>query len=135
MGTVPTGTLARASMEANSLMMRHGYNAMQLGELTELVLSGGGSNNTLWPQIIADVFGVPVKKPQDAHEAATRGAAYLALFMVEQSEGGTRSLADLLAEKVELADTIEPNLEHTAAYEKILIRFEKAVGVLAPLDT
>jgi xylulokinase len=133
-GQLNAGTLTRASMEANSLMMRYGYNSMQLGELKELVLSGGGSNNKLWPQIIADVFGVPVKKPQDAHEAATRGAAYLALFMVEQTEGGTRSLADLLAERVQLADTIEPNLEHTAAYQEILTRFEKAVETLSPLS-
>ena len=132
-GQLNAGTLARASMEANSLMMRHGYNGMQLGDLNELVLSGGGSNNKLWPQIIADVFGVPVKKPQDAHEAATRGAAYLALHMIERSEGSSRSLADLLVERVQLADTIEPNPENTAAYQEILGRFETAVETLAPL--
>ncbi|MCG8584195.1 MAG: hypothetical protein MI757_05735 [Pirellulales bacterium] len=134
-GQLNAGTLARASMEANSLMMRYGYDGMQLGELSELVLSGGGSNNKLWPQIIADVFGVPVKKPQDAHEAATRGAAYLALHMVEKSEGDSRSLADLLKERVKLADTIQPNLDNTKIYEDVLPRFRAAVDTLAPLNS
>ena len=79
------------------------------------------------------MFGVPVKKPQDAHEAATRGAAYLALYMVERSEGGSRSLAELLAQRVELADTIEPNLENTQTYRDVLERFETAVQTLKPL--
>jgi len=127
------GVLARASMEATSLVMRHGYNRMRLNGLSELVLSGGGSQNKLWPQIVADVFGVPVRKPQDAHEAATRGAAYLALFMLQQQAGVEESLDAMLARLVDLSDPVEPKQENTAVYEDMLPAMERALEQITPL--
>lgn len=132
-GQLNAGVLARASLEAGSLIMRFGYNRMKLGGLREIVLSGGGSNNTLWPQIIADVFQVPVRKPQDAHEAATRGAAYLALFMVRKQAGDTGTLAELLAQVVQLGDPIDPIPEHAKPYEEMLESFEQTLDQLTPL--
>ena len=70
--SLKAGVLARASLEATSLTLKVGFSEMGLKELDQIVVSGGGSGNTLWPQIIADVFGVPVAKPQNADEAATR---------------------------------------------------------------
>lgn len=127
------GVLARASLEATSMTLRVGFSEMGLKSLDQIVVSGGGSRNTLWPQIIADVFGVPVAKPQNADEAATRGAAYLALLMARREAGDKIELAELLAQYVELTDRVEPNAEHTKLYKKLLPKFAKSLGRLTPL--
>ncbi|HLQ43253.1 MAG TPA: FGGY-family carbohydrate kinase [Planctomycetaceae bacterium] len=127
------GVLARASLEATSLTLRVGFAEMGLKSLDQIVVSGGGSRNTLWPRIIADVFGVPVAKPQNADEAATRGAAYLAWFMVRREAGEPITLSDLLQHHVELTDRVEPTAEHVKLYKKLLPQFEKALGRLTPL--
>ena len=130
------GVLTRASMEATSLVMRYGYDQMKrcgLRPVERLVLSGGGSQNTLWPQIIADVFGVPVVKPQDAHEAATRGAAYLALFMVQQQAGNGQTLAELVAERVQTSSPIQPRAEVSAVYDQMLPAMLRAREQVSPL--
>jgi sugar (pentulose or hexulose) kinase len=127
------GVLARASLEATSLTLRVGFAEMGLKELDLIVVSGGGSRNTLWPQIIADVFGVPVAKPQNADEAATRGAAYLALLMARREAGEQITLSDLLSRYVELTDRVEPVAEHTKLYKKLLPKFQKSLDRLVPL--
>ena len=127
------GVLARASLEATSLMLRVGFSEMGLKSLDQIVVSGGGSINTLWLQIIADVFGVSVSKPQNADEAATRGAAYLALLMARREAGDKIELAELLSPYVELTDRVEPNAEHTKLYKKLLPKFAKSLGRLTPL--
>jgi sugar (pentulose or hexulose) kinase len=127
------GVLARASLEATSLTLRVGFAEMGLKELDLIVVSGGGSRNTLWPQIIADVFGVPVAKPQNADEAATRGAAYLALLMARREAGEQITLSDLLSQYVELTDRVEPVAEHTKLYKKLLPKFQKSLDRLVPL--
>lgn len=127
------GVLARASLEATSLTLRVGFKEMGLDKLEQIVVSGGGSRNALWPKIIADVFGVPVSKPQNADEAATRGAAYLAWYMVRRDAGDDVTLPELLQQHVELTDRVEPNLDHTKFYKKLLPQFEKALSRLTPL--
>lgn len=127
------GVLARTSLEATSLTLRVGFAEMGLKGLDQIVVSGGGSRNTLWPQIIADVFGVPVAKPQNADEAATRGAAYLALLMARREAGDKVELGELLAQYVELTDRVEPNPEHTKLYKKLLPKFETSLSRLTAL--
>ncbi len=127
------GVFARASLEATGLTLRVGFGEMGLKSLDQIVVSGGGSRNSLWPKIIADVFGVPVAKPQNADEAATRGAAYLAWFMCRREGGEPLALDDFLPQYVQLTDRVEPTAEHTKLYKKLLPQFEKALDRLTPL--
>lgn len=46
------------------------------GEYTSVLVSGGGSNVLAWPQIIADVMGLPVQR-LDAPDSSAAGAAVL----------------------------------------------------------
>ena len=115
------------------MTLRVGFKEMGLNGLDQIVVSGGGSRNALWPQIIADVFGVPVMKPQNADEAATRGAAYLAWLMVRQAAGEPITLSDLLQQHVELTDRVEPQADNTKLYKKLLPQFQKALSRLTPL--
>jgi len=135
-GDLNAGVLARSSMEASSLMMRYGFecmNAEGLAEVSQLVLSGGGSKNTLWPQIVADIFKLPVVMPQDADEAATRGAAYLALHMLEQQTPHARSLEALLEERVTLSNAILPQPAYFDVYDEMLSVLIDTTTRLAPL--
>ena len=70
---------------------------------------------------------------ENADEAATRGAAYLALLMVRHEAGDKIELAELLSQVVELTDRVEPNAEHTKLYKKLLPKFEKSLDRLTAL--
>ncbi len=74
------GHVYRSILEAIALTMKFHVDAMsvELGvTLTELVVSGGGSNSALFMQIFADVFGIPATRSVDAGGAAL-GAAMCA---------------------------------------------------------
>ncbi len=71
--------LARAVMEGIAYELRWALEEMHAAgiRVNELKMVGGGAKSPLWPQIVADVTGVPVALPQVA-EAASWGAAVLA---------------------------------------------------------
>lgn len=74
------GHMYRSILEAIALTMRHHVDAMcgELGvELTEIVVSGGGSNSPLFMQIFADAFGIPAFRTVGAG-GASLGAAMCA---------------------------------------------------------
>jgi sugar (pentulose or hexulose) kinase len=74
------GHVYRSILEAIALTMKHHVDAMtvELGiDLTEIVVSGGGSHSPLFMQIFADVFGIPASRSVDGGGAAL-GAAMCA---------------------------------------------------------
>ena len=73
------GDMVRAVMEGVAYIFRHHIeNHERLsGPCRELRIFGGGSNSPIWLQIIADVTGKRVVRPQ-THETACLGAAILA---------------------------------------------------------
>ena len=127
------GVLVRASLEATCLTLLQGFREMGLSPLQQIVVSGGGSQNALWPQLIADVFQVPVVKPQNAEEAATRGAAYLAWFMVRRQAGDETPFADFLRGLVHYDEPFQPDPVRSTAYQQLLPRFEQAFQQISPL--
>jgi sugar (pentulose or hexulose) kinase len=77
------GELAR---RARAIEEAAAYSARRSAELLvgllgvafgEAVLTGGAARSTLWPQILADVLGLPVRMPGGS-ESAAAGAAALA---------------------------------------------------------
>ncbi len=74
------GHVYRSILEAIALTMKHHVDAMcdELGiVLTEIVVSGGGSNSPLFMQIFADVFGIESSRSIDGG-GASLGAAMCA---------------------------------------------------------
>jgi xylulokinase len=71
--------MARAVMEGISLELR--WVIQQICEaglsVSELTMVGGPAQSPVWPQIVADVTGLPVRLPS-FQQAACRGAAILA---------------------------------------------------------
>lgn len=71
------GHVYRSILEAIALTMKHHVDAMcaELGiTLTEIVVSGGGSNSPLFMQIFADVFGITASRNVDGGGASLGSA-------------------------------------------------------------
>jgi autoinducer 2 (AI-2) kinase len=114
----PAGTgraaCVRAIEEAAAYVVR-GHLGI-IGELTgaqvtELTFTGGAAKGTLWPQIIADVLGLPVHVP-----AVTESSALGAALCAGVGAGLYSSLTDLEAELRKRAATFEPEPAAVAAY-------------------
>ncbi len=82
-------------------------------EAGEVVFTGGAAKGKLWPQILADVLGVPVRIPQ-VKESTALGAAVCAGV----GAGVYESLADA-ARLVRFERTLEPDPAASAAYETL----------------
>jgi autoinducer 2 (AI-2) kinase len=80
---------------------------------TELVFTGGAAKGTLWPQIIADVTGVPVHVPA-VKESSALGAAICAGV----GAGVYGGLTDLTADLRIREGTFEPAPEAIAIYDE-----------------
>lgn len=71
--------LYRAVLEGVAFAMRTIRDAMPLAAQVERIsLVGGGARSSLWPQIFADVFGLPVQVLAQPGDVGGRGAALLA---------------------------------------------------------
>ncbi len=84
-GRADLGTRARAIQEAAAYSARR--SAGLLSELLgvhpgEVIFTGGAAQSMLWPQILADVLGLPVRIP-DISESAAVGAAAVAGLAVD----------------------------------------------------
>ncbi len=75
-GKLQPAAMFRAAMEGVSYGLYRGAQQMhQAGlEITDLRVVGGGAQNSLWCQILADLFQVPVMRPIET-ESAALGAA------------------------------------------------------------
>lgn len=77
------GHFARAVLEGVAFSMRQVYEMMlsssgSLPDSREVVLAGGGAASPLWRQIMADVFGMPVRTVYGSSEGGSFGAALIA---------------------------------------------------------
>lgn len=70
------GHFVRAVLEGVAMELKHlADERMRVGDVTTLWLKGGGARSPLWAQIVADVFGVPVRVTS---RSAASGAAAVA---------------------------------------------------------
>ncbi len=77
-----------------------------------LTFSGGAAKGTLWPQIMADVLGLPVSVP-----AVTESSALGAALCAGKGAGVYASLTDLDGELRQRAATFEPGPHAAAVYD------------------
>jgi autoinducer-2 kinase len=82
-------------------------------EFTELVFTGGAAKGTLWPQIIADVTGLPVHVP-----VVTESSALGAAICAGVGTGIYGSLTDLEPSLRCRAATFEPCTDATGVYDE-----------------
>ena len=103
----------------------------------ELTFSGGAAKGMLWPQIIADVLGLPVHVPT-VTESSALGAAVCA----GKGAGVYGSLTDLESQLRKRAATFEPGPAAVSAYHDSYARWQHVYermlalsdeGLLSPL--
>ncbi len=128
----PAG-LARAAMEGATLGL--GYGLKRLRDLgvtpTEIRLTGGGSNNGIWRQICADVFGVPTVCLQSG-EGASLGSAIQAGWAWGLERGDGPSLEEISARLVQVDESsrTHPNPADREVYAERLARTESLLHAL-----
>lgn len=111
--------LARSASEA--VTMGLGYGLARFRELgvkpSEIRLTGGGSNSTVWRRICADVFGVPVVCLRSG-EGAGLGAAIQAGWTFEGS-GGLSAICERIVGLDESTRT-RPDVKNAECYSGLL---------------
>lgn len=120
--------LARAIMEGVVFQILWIMESFKTKPSSEgLKLAGGASKSDLWPQILADVSGLPVRIPKVA-DLACVGAAILAgvgAGLYPSCQAGYRAFA--IEETV-----IQPRAEMTAIYKDLFEKYKKQAAVLGP---
>ncbi len=83
-------------------------------EVREAVLTGGAAKGTLWPQIVADTLGIPIRIPV-VKESTALGAAICAGVGAGLYEDAQNAAGRL----VEFERTIEPDPANAATYQQL----------------
>lgn len=111
--------IARACLEGLAMVIRDCL-LSSTAQPTELRLTGGGSANPLWRQVIADVTGLPVVRTTD-EQAGARGAAVTAHALL-----AGRDITEVARDLVATSDPLLPDETNRALYDDAYARF---VGV------
>jgi xylulokinase len=127
-------SLARAAMEGVTLGLGYGLNRFRaLGiKPAEIRLTGGGSKSSVWRQICADIFRVPVVCLATA-EGAALGAAVHAGWVFGLVNNKGANLTELVDRVVKLDETsrADPDAERVQVYQETYSRFRALTQRLA----
>lgn len=107
------GDLYRAALEATALGVRHNVETMRAAgaDIRRIVAVGGGTQGSLWLQIVSDATGLTQQVPQ-----TTIGASYGAAFLAATA---TQSPPPLIDAWNPIAATITPDPAAVAAYDEL----------------
>lgn len=116
------GDIVRAVMEGVAFACYDAYQSLAELEAqpTQIIIAGGGSKSSLWCQIFADIFDMPIR-PLIAQAQAARGVALLA--------GAGTGLLDLhssIVTWVDYGETINPTKGNRAIYNELFAIFKEA---------
>ena len=122
--------MIRATLEGITYNLRLILEAFQNQgvQISAMRIIGGGANGAAWRQILADIYGMPVQRPELVAEATSFGAALAGGV-------GVGIYPDVyLAEKLTpIVDTTLPNLENKPRYDQLYTFFNRAYEAFIPL--
>ncbi len=122
--------MIRATLEGVTYNLRVILEALhQLGQpFSSMRVIGGGANSAVWRQILADIYGIPVQRPNLLAEATSFGAALAGGI-------GIGFYPDIyIAETLTpIIDTTLPNLDLKARYDQGFAFFNNAYEAFVPL--
>ncbi len=135
-GSLRPGVLFRAALEGTSLNLAWGVDRLRaLGVRVDAVrLVGGGAQNPLWRQVLADVLGAPVQLLAEP-ESAALGAALQAAWCARRQRDPGASADELTTLFVRPAgDAVLPDPGRSALYGELGRRFRAAALAGAPWE-
>lgn len=117
----------RAALEGVLLNLRLTGNLLDdlCGPTTVIHANGGFAQSHFWVQMLADMFGVPVRL-NASHESGAMGAMLLA----EKALSNTPLTLENLAKRVQFGDTFTPDTKTHQVYQGVFEQFAKAVQAL-----
>jgi xylulokinase len=122
--------MIRATLEGITYNLRVILEALQKQGVTipSMRVIGGGANGAVWRQILADIYGMPIQRPELVAEATSFGAALAGGI-------GVGIYPDVyLAEKLTpIVDTTLPNPKNKAIYDRMYSLFNRAYDAFVPL--
>ena len=118
--------LCRASMEGATLGLRYGLEVLMAQgiEPAEIRLVGGGAKSRPWRQMVADIFDLPVIRPE-SDEAGAMGAALQAMWCYLGKKEGGASLKELTDDFISLDEDSRtlPETHNVIQYAGIYERY------------
>lgn len=97
----------------------------QHADIREIVLIGGGARGRVWPQLMADIYGVKILIPNYLEEATSMGAA-----VTGGVGAGVFQSFDVIDKFIHIESELTPTAANRAAYEKLMPIFEKSYAAL-----
>jgi len=125
------GAVVRAVLEGVAYGMRDSLELLrQLGvRAGSARISGGGARSALWVRILASVLGLPLERT-----AAQEGAAFGAALLGGVAAGTFSDVREAVDACVRVQETVEPDPDWAAAYERGYARFRSFYPALRPLE-
>ena len=122
--------MTQAVLEGVAFALRDSFEvAKSLGiKIERTKICGGGAKSPLWKQMIANIFNVKVDVPV-AEEGPAMGGAMLAAV----AAGEFKSVEEIASKFVKVKETIEPDPELSAKYEKRYQQFKEIYPALKPV--
>ncbi len=122
--------MARAVLEGVAYSMRYIFDALKENnlEIKELRMGGGGANIQPWPQIFANILGLPVNIPP-GEQVALVGSAMLAFV----ADSLYKDINTLAAQIIKPGIRIEPDANVVEIHNKRYNFFKQVRETLAPL--
>ena len=122
--------IIRATLEGITLNLNVILNAFrqQGAQIEAMRVIGGGASGRVWRQILADIYGIPIRRPALLAEATSFGAALAGGIGVGMYKDW--SLAETLTP---IVDELLPNPNLADLYEKMYAIFNRAYDAFVPL--
>ncbi len=106
----------------------HMEKLLQHAEMPPVIrLTGGAANSSLWVQMFADNFQVPIELPKGT-ELGALGAAISAGV----AAGVFDSYGDAIEAMVDIGDRVEPNPAMKGLYDKKYARYKQVLDIMDP---
>lgn len=96
-------------------------------EIRDILVIGGGAKGEVWRQMMADIYGVPIRVPRLLEEATSMGAAVTGGVGV----GLFRDFS-VIDDMIEISHECRPQPDHVRAYGPVKEQFEAAYRALLP---
>ena len=96
-------------------------------KMEDIVIIGGGANSPLWSQIVCDVFGLEVKRPE--HAESSFGGALLAGVGI----GAFSNEIEAAQKCVRMKQTHKPNPQNHIKYKQLFSVYKDIATTLPPI--